>query len=272
MVREMTASKPRPSRRADTVTSPDGIAIRFDITGAGDRAIVFVHGWSCDRTYWRHQVDAFADVSRVVTIDLAGHGESGDGRPSWTMPAFGSDVVAALDQLGLRDTVLVGHSMGGDVIVEAALTLRDRVAGLVWVDTYSRLTEPLTEAELEAFARPFGDDFVRATRSLVGDMFPASTPRDLIEAIADDMSSAPPHIALDALRHAVANEGPVMAALPRIKVPVVAINPDYRPTDAESLRRHRVEVVIATGVGHFPMIEDPEQFNRLLGEVITTRM
>ena len=188
------------------------------------------------------------------------------------MPAFGLDVIAVVDQLGLRDAVLVGHSMGGDVIVEAALELGDRVAGLVWVDTYNRLTEPETVAEIDAFAQPFRDDFVRATRSLVGRMFPADTPRDLVEAIADDMASAPPHVALDALRHAVGNEGPVMAALPRIKVPVVAINPDYRPTDAESLRRHGVEVVIATGVGHFLMLEDPGQFNRLLGEVITTRM
>jgi pimeloyl-ACP methyl ester carboxylesterase len=265
-----TPGTSRPS--AHIATSIDGIPIRFDVTGAGKRAIVFVHGWSCDRTYWRHQVDPFADRYRVITIDLAGHGESGDGRAAWTMPAFGSDVVAVVDQLGLRDAVLVGHSMGGDVIVEAALTLGERVAGLVWVDTYSKLTEPETDEEIEAFAQPFRDDFVRATRSLVGGMFPASTPRDLIEAIADDMSSAPPHVALDALRHAVANEGPVMAALPRIKVPVVAINPDYRPTDAESLRAYGVEVVIATGVGHFPMIEDPDQFNRLLGEVITTRM
>jgi pimeloyl-ACP methyl ester carboxylesterase len=269
----MSIGAPGASRpKAQTATSPDGIPIRFEVTGAGKRAIVFVHGWSCDRTYWRHQVGAFADAYRVVSIDLAGHGESGDGRTAWTMPAFGSDVVAVVEQLALPDAVLVGHSMGGDVIAEAALTLGDRVAGLVLVDTYSRLTEPKTGDEIEAFVTPFRSDFVGATRSLVHDMFPATTPRDLIDAIAEDMSSAPPDVALDALRHAIGNDGPIMVALRRITVPVVAINPDYRATDAESLRRHGVETVIATGVGHFLMLEDPEQFNRLLGEAITTRM
>ena len=137
----------------DEAISPDGIRIRFDVDGSGPRAIVFVHGWSCDRTYWAPQMLAFADRFRVVAVDLAGHGESGVGRSSWTMPAFGDDVVAVVEKLGLENVVLVGHSMGGDVIVEAALTLGDRGAGLVWVDTYSRLTAPLTEEELEAFAR-----------------------------------------------------------------------------------------------------------------------
>jgi pimeloyl-ACP methyl ester carboxylesterase len=269
----MSMGTPEPScPDAQTATSPDGIPIRFEVTGGGNRAIVFVHGWSCDRTYWRDQVGAFADAYRVVSIDLAGHGESGDGRPSWTMPAFGSDVVAVMDQLGLEDAVLVGHSMGGDVIVEAALALGDRVAGLVLVDTYRSLTEPKTQDEIEAFVAPFRSDFAGTTRSLVEGMFPATTRRDLIDAIAEDMSSAPPDVALDALRHAIGNDGPIMVALPRVAVPAVAINPDYRPTDAESLRRNGLQTVIATNVGHFLMLEDPEQFNQLLREVITTRM
>jgi pimeloyl-ACP methyl ester carboxylesterase len=51
-------------------------------------------------------------------------------------------------------------------------------------------------------------------------------------------------------------------------VPVVAINPDYRPTDVEALRRHGVRAVVMPGVAHFLMMEDPETFNRLLDEAI----
>jgi pimeloyl-ACP methyl ester carboxylesterase len=252
----------------DRALSRDGIPIAYRASGSGDPAIVFVHGWSCDRTYWRHQVPAFESTYRVVTIDLAGHGESGAGRDSWTVPAFGADVVAVVDALDLRDAVLVGHSMGGDVIVEAALSLGERVAGLVWVDTYHRLTEPETPEAVEAFVRPFREDFVTTARALVRRMFPATSPADLVEAIVADMSSAPPEIAVDALFHAFANEGPVMAALARLAVPVVAINPDYRPTDSASLRRYGVETVIASGVGHFLMLEDAPQFNALLAEVL----
>lgn len=132
------------------------------LRGARERCspLVFVHGWSCDRTYWNGQVGYFADRHQVVAVDLAGHGESGLGRPAWTMPEFGNDVVAVADQLGLSDMVLIGHSMGGDVIVEAALRLGDRVIGLVWVDVYRTLREEADpEDAVEEFLRPFHTDF-----------------------------------------------------------------------------------------------------------------
>lgn len=252
----------------DVAVSADGLAIHYEVHGNRTPALVFVHGWSCDRTYWAGQVDYFAKRHQVVTIDLAGHGDSEAGRESWTMPAFGGDVVAVIERLGLRSTVLIGHSMGGDVIVEAALRLPGRVAGLVWADTYNTLGDPITDDELNAFATPFREDFVTATRALVLDMFVASSDRELVERVVNDMSSAPPDIAVDALEHAVGNSGPILAALSQLTLPVVAINPDDRPTDVEALRRHDVRAVLMPGVGHFLMMEDPETFNRLLEEAI----
>jgi pimeloyl-ACP methyl ester carboxylesterase len=248
--------------------SPDGIEIRYDVAGSGSPAIVFVHGWSCDRTYWREQMTAFAARHRVVAIDLAGHGESGIGRGSWTMPAFGDDTVAVVDALGLGRVVLVGHSMGGDVVTEAALRLGDRVAGVVWVDTYPTLDEVTTAEELDAFAAPFQRDFPGHTRQFVRDMFPPTADPALVERVAEDMASAPPDIALDAAVHAWGNDGPAIAALERLTVPVVQIRPDDGPTDIESLARHGVGTVIVHGAGHFPMLEDPAQFDAVLGEII----
>jgi pimeloyl-ACP methyl ester carboxylesterase len=152
-------------------TSPDGIPLAFEAHGAGTPTLMFVHGWSCDRSYWRGQVRPLGARYQVVTVDLAGHGGSGVGRRVWTMAAFGEDVVAVVEQLGLGEVVLIGHSMGGDVIVEAALRLGDRVVGLVWVDTYSTLGEPDTDDEVEAFVAPFREDFGTATRALVRRLF-----------------------------------------------------------------------------------------------------
>ena len=250
------------------VTSRDGIPLVFEAQGAGAPAVVLVHGWSCDRSYWSGQLRPLAVRYRTVAVELAGHGESGSGRRAWTMPTFGEDVVAVVEHLGLGRVVLVGHSMGGDVIVEAALRLGDRVTGLVWVDVYSTLGEPARDHELEAFAAPFREDFVPATRAFVERMFPPGADPELVERVAADMSSAPPEIALDALRHAVGNEPGVIAGLSQLTVPVVAINAEQEHTDAEALRRHGVETVLLPGVGHFLMMEDPEGFNRLLVDAV----
>ena len=248
--------------------SRDGIPLAFEAHGAGTPTLVFVHGWSCDRSYWRGQVRPLAVRYQVVAVDLAGHGGSGGGRRAWTMAGFGEDVVAVVEQLGLGAVVLIGHSMGGDVIVEAALRLGDRVVGLVWVDTYSTLGEPDTDEELEAFLAPFREDFAGATRALVGRLFTPDADPELVEWVAADMSAAPPEIAIDALGHAVGNEPGILAALGELTPPVVAINPDAWPTDPEALGRHGVKLVLLPGVGHFLMMEDPDRFNRLLGEVV----
>lgn len=254
----------------DVATSRDGIPVAFEAHGTGTPALVFVHGWSCDRRYWRGQLRPLAARYQTVAVDLAGHGASGVGRRAWTMAAFGEDVVAVVERLGLGELVLIGHSMGGDVIVEAALRLGDRVAGLVWVDTYNTLDEPPTDDELEAFVGPFREDFVTATRALVGRFFTPDADAELVEWVASDMSAAPPEIAIDALRQAVGNVRGVLTGLGQLHAPVVAINPDARPTDTESLRRHGVRTVLMSGVGHFLMLGDPDRFNRLLGEAIET--
>lgn len=254
------------------VMSADGVPVRYAVYGGGLPAIVFVHGWSCDRRYWLGQVGHFSDRFTVVTVDLAGHGQSGKGRRKWTMPAFGADVAAVVTGLDLPEVVLVGHSMGGDVIVEVARRLRPRVRGLVWADVYRSLDESSssagTEEETAAFIAPFEADFGAATRAFVRRIAGADTDPDLVDRIADDMATAPPHIALDAMRYAVTNEQAAIAGLRQAAVPAVAINPGSPPTDIESLARHGIATAVLPAVGHFLMLQDPAGFNQLLDKVI----
>ncbi len=252
----------------DVAYSSDGIPVSYEAHGSGEPALVFVHGWSCDRRYWRRQVEHFAGQHRVVAVDLAGHGESGGGRPAWTMPAFGDDVVAVTEWLQLRKTVLIGHSMGGDVVVEAGLRLPDRAIGLVWVDTYSSLGAPRDPDEIARFMAPFREDFAATTREFVRGMFVPGSDARVVEWVAAGMSAAPPEIAVDALEHAISNDRAMPALLRELRMPVWAINPDHRPTDIDGLRRHGVNAVLMAGVGHFLMLEDPDGFNRVLGEVV----
>jgi pimeloyl-ACP methyl ester carboxylesterase len=248
--------------------SSDGVPVTYEVLGSGAPALVFVHGWSCDRSYWRHQLSHFSRSHVVVAVDLAGHGASGPGRADWTIAAFGRDVVAVAEQLGLGQVVLIGHSMGGDVIVEAAPRLAGPVLGLVWADVYNTLEKPLTDAEIEEFATPFREDFVATTRAFVIGMFVPGSDRELVEWVAADMSSAAPEIALGCLHHSASNGRAIGGALQGLTAPVVAINPDYRPTNVESLQRHGVETVLMPGVGHFEMMEDADTFNLLLARAI----
>jgi pimeloyl-ACP methyl ester carboxylesterase len=221
-------------------------------------------------SYWKGQLQPFSREFKVVAVDLAGHGESGLGRAAWTMAAFGGDVATVVEKLGLERVILIGHSMGGDVIVEAARRLPGRVAGLIWVDTYKQLATSRTPDERQAFMAPFRANFVEATRDLARGMFSRGADRSLVERVAADMAAAPPAVALAAMESAIGFDREVVPALHELKLPVVAINPLEPSTHIESMKRHGVRMVFMPRVGHFLMMEDPERFNPLLRTAIDT--
>ena len=254
--------------KAEMVTSADGTRIAYEILGKGSPALVFVHGWSCNRTYWAGQLEPFSRQFKVIAVDLAGHGESGLGRKAWTMESFGDDVAAVVNTLRLERTILIGHSMGGDVIAEAARRLRGRVAALVWLDTYKQLGPGRTPEEVQAFVAKFRTNFVDTTRAFVRGMFLPNSDPSLVERVAMGMSAAPPTVAVGALESAFSYSREMPRSLKELNLRVVAINPDNTPTDVASMQPYGVEVMFMPGVGHFLMMEDPERFNGILRKAI----
>ena len=254
--------------------SRDGVEIAYAThgTGAGANgpAVVLVHGWGGNRGYWANQVDFLAGRHRVIAVDLGGHGESGLGRADWNLPAFGDDVVAVVDDVGAQTVVLVGHSMGGDAIVHAARRLGDRVAGLVWVDVVRSLgnESESTPEEIDAFLAPFRDDFEAAVQRFVRNLLPEDADDQLADRIAADMAATAREVTLGSLRYARNRQPALLAALEHIAAPIVAINPGTGPTDVDSMRHHGVEPVVLENVGHFPMLEDPDQFNPVLAAAL----
>lgn len=252
----------------DSVVSEDSVTIYYDVRGEGDKSLVFVHGWSCDRSYWQEQADEFAKTYRVVTVDLGGHGQSGLGRDDWTIPAFGADVAAVVDKLQLNSVILIGHSMGGPTIIEAARRIGDRVVALVGVDTYQDFEHTYTEQEIDGFLTPFQADFVTSTDQLVRSMFPESADSMLVDRVAGDMSSAPTDVAISAIGNLLKWDD--IEALGVVRVPIRSINSDLWPTNIEgnSNVAESFGIELMPGTSHFLHMEDPDSFNMLLHKTL----
>lgn len=255
---------------ADSKTkSKDGTDIAYSVYGKGEPAIVFIHGWSCDQSYWKNQIDPLSKNFTVVTLDLAGHGNSGLERKNYTMDLFGEDVAAVVSSLKLNKVILVAHSMGGSVAVYAANKLKGKVLGIVGVDTFQSLGEEFPAEQREAFLKPFKDNFTATAKWFVGSMFPKSADSLLVKSIADDMSSAPSEVALSAMENMFADNG--REQLKQLEVPIVSINCDIWPISLENNRKlvKSFDIKMMNGYGHFLMLEDSEKFNKLLSEAIT---
>ncbi len=252
----------------DIAISADGVPIHYKVVGDGTIALVFVHGWSCDRSYWEGQVSYFAQQYKVVTIDLAGHGDSGLNRKAWTMAAFGEDVVAVANKLGLEQAVLIGHSMGGPVIIEAARRMLDQVVGIVAVDAFRDVEQTRTEEQNAVITAPFRANFADATRRLVRDMFLPDSDTKLVERVVKNMSAAIPEVGIGATQALLSNDRNLREGFQEMKAPMVAINSDYNPNNIEGAKRYGIEVLLMSGVGHFLMMEDAETFNRILDAAV----
>ncbi|MBD3216836.1 MAG: alpha/beta fold hydrolase [candidate division Zixibacteria bacterium] len=265
---KQTASQPGTENAAAGARSADGVKIHYTNYGSADRALVLVHGWSCDESYWDKQVEGFKDDYRIVTIDLAGHGESGIEREDWTIQAYGRDVAAVVNHLDLSEVILIGHSMGGPVCIEAARNLPQKTAALIGVDTYQDLTRKMTEQQVDMFMAPFRQNFALQVKNFVKLMFPEHGDTVLATWVADDMAEADPLIAMSSMRNLFLYD--TEKALKEMRKPIRAINTDMFPTNLQGNQEvtESFELKIMPGQGHFLHMENPEEFNKLLAETI----
>jgi sigma-B regulation protein RsbQ len=255
--------------KSEVVNATDGVPIRYSVQGKGEPALVFIHCWSCNRSFWDNQVAAFSKTNRVVTIDLPGHGESGQGRKNWSVESYGDDVKAVVTKLDLKRVVLVGSSMGGSIALEATKRMPDRVVAIVPVDTLQNVEEKVAPEQLDAVFKQLQADFKTATTNLLNQFFfSPTTPASVKERVINEAVSRQPDVALPILKAIFSYDA--AAALREVKVPIRAINADRVPTNVEVNRKYapQFDAVIIKGTGHYPMLEDPARFNQMLAEIL----
>jgi sigma-B regulation protein RsbQ len=107
------------------------------VTGSGPATIVFVHGFGCDQTMWRHLVPAFAARYRVVLYDLTGSGRSDweayDRAKYASLQGHVADLLDVLDACAAGPTVVVGHSVGASIALLATVAAPERFLAQVLV-------------------------------------------------------------------------------------------------------------------------------------------
>ena len=262
------------SLRHDVALSFDAERIAYDVVGKGNTALMFIHGWSCDGRYWQNQIPVFSKEYLVINIDLAGHGHSSFNRSEFSMLSFAKDVKAIVDKENINRAILIGHSMGGGVIAEAARLMPEKVVGIVGVDTLQNVAERTPQSVIDEMIKPFEADFTSAAQNFVSVMFPQGTDEQLVNWVKEDMSSAPKAIALSAFRNYLGQyaDGEAVTVFQNISIPVISINARLWPTAAEENRKHihNYQLFYIEKTGHFPMLEKPEEFNMLLKKALNS--
>ena len=134
----------------------------------------------------------------MVTIDLPGHGESGQGRKNWSIESYGDDVKTVVTKLDLKRVVLVGSSMGGPIALEATRRMPDRVVAIVPVDTLQNVEQKLHRSKLDGVFKQMQADFKGATANLLNQFFfSPTTPAAVKERVINETISRQPETCSD---------------------------------------------------------------------------
>jgi pimeloyl-ACP methyl ester carboxylesterase len=243
----------------------DGTKLCFVETGSGSPPLIFVHGWTCNHTYFAPQHEHFAKKHRVLSVDLRGHGESDKPQAPYPLSMLADDLAWLMRELRVEHPVVVGHSMGGMVALELAAQHPDLCRAIVTCD--SPIVTPQALASVigglsEQFRTP---NWRPAHRSFISDgLFIATDDPKRKERIINEMTSAPEHVIKGCWDGLIAAD--MAAAAARCKVPFLCIAAAAPLSDFTKLRELCPHVVTGqtVGAGHFHQLEVPEQVNGMI--------
>jgi pimeloyl-ACP methyl ester carboxylesterase len=242
----------------------DGRSIHYTNYGTGAEAVVLVHGWTCDESFWKYQTPALRKRYRVITIDLPGHGRSqAPPEIAMTMDHFAHAVNAVLAEAGVARAVLVGHSMGTPVIRQFARIYPGKTRALVLMD--GTIFEPAQAAARQGRGAIYrGEAGLEARRRAVRSYFGAATTPVLREHIERVMTAASETTAVGAINGMLSLD--VWRDERPVEVPVLGVYAGGNAVAADYLRRlfPQLEFHKVPGAGHFLMMEKPREVNALL--------
>jgi pimeloyl-ACP methyl ester carboxylesterase len=272
-VSSSAASAPASSAPVATRFAPsaDGVSVAWHQYGHGDPAVVLIHGWAASSAIWRAQLAALSSRYTVVTVDLAGQGESGSHREVWSLSNYAQDVAAVVAMLPKAHIILVGDGLGGPVVLEAAPRIGARVTGIIGVETFRTLGQPAPPpSQIDQALQPFRSDFAGTVRRYVaGTLFHAQADPNIVRSVADLMAQSAPERGLASLNEL--NKLDYGSILPAVKARLVVIDSDLGGAVDEA-RLHRVapqlRLVSLPGDDSFPMLDDAPRFNSALLQAI----
>jgi pimeloyl-ACP methyl ester carboxylesterase len=256
--------------------------IHHVVTGDGQPPIVFVHGFACAHTDWDAQVAHLSPRLRTVAVDLRGHGKSPGTAAECSIERYGADVAEVMRALKLSGAVIVGHSLGCRVAIEAALQAPAQTAAVILIDgsQFSAVMEPVL---MERFAT--ADGYTTITNALFKDMFTGKSDKTVVSAVVARALRLPRSIGermlTDLLRYDVGRLESSLAALP---VPVMALQTTFsnEKRDRVTMRIGQttpyldmvranipgVRVEIIEDTGHFPQLDESARTNALIADFI----
>jgi pimeloyl-ACP methyl ester carboxylesterase len=222
--------------------------------------------------HFAHQIEHFASTHRVIAPDLPGCGKSDAPQREYSIGAFADDIAWLCDELGVAKPVLVGHSMGGAIVLEVAAQAPDLPSAVVLLDTAVIWAPFVREPQAQLLNALRAEHYAQAFRGFAENaMFRPTDDPGLKTRVLDDMASLPQDVLASSLASYFEWTGESAAS--RVTAPTLLITAgDGPPSDVARFREllPTLELGRATGAGHFLQLLVPDQVNAMIDGFLAT--
>jgi pimeloyl-ACP methyl ester carboxylesterase len=245
----------------------DGATLAVEQVGAGTSGLVYIPGWCCSRRDFLPVAQEMAGRASLM-IDLPGQGESTSERRHWSMAQFGTAIADVVRRRRWDNVVLIGHSLGGAVAIEAAIALGSTALQVICLDAlvYESFYAKQTEAFILDTLRPIEEDFAGFMQSLVHALF-VDKDSALIDTVARTMAAAPVREALESQRTLLEWDRDEVITRCPVPIDVLAARAFLDPAVVDRLRP-AVRVTPLDLGGHFFLLEEPLETARAIEKLL----
>ncbi|MBF0482111.1 MAG: alpha/beta hydrolase [Desulfovibrionaceae bacterium] len=243
------------------------VRLHYRLAGRG-RALVFIHGNSCDQDFFAPQAACFAATHTVLSLDLRGHGQSD--KPVWdyTVHGLAEDVAWLCGELGVARAALIGHSLGGAVAVQAACRHPGLAACVAALDS-ALIPGPGRPSRLTALLGGLsGPDYLKAARRYFESAFEPDDDPAVKEDILRRICLTPRHVMVSLFEHSGRFDW--QTALASLEAPLLYLMAKRQRGDLGRLAELVPGLTIGqtVGSGHFMTLLVPEQVNAMLARFL----
>ena len=239
----------------------------------GKTTLLFLHGAFINKGYWENQLNFFDQKFRVVAVDIAGHGKSTHSRTKLTCQNFGKDISEFIEALSLKNVIIIGHSFGSDVMLETVNQNSSQIVGLIEVDHMKNVGVEMPKETVQFLVQSLNTNFIATSEQIARQaLITDRTNYQLIERLLNDYKIMNKEIGISLLEssfHYASRETELLKVLTQ-KLYLIHVN--YSPTNEDCLRKYlgnNYELHTITGTCHYPMIENPSEFNIVLETIIS---
>jgi pimeloyl-ACP methyl ester carboxylesterase len=249
----------------------EGTKLFYELSGTGEHAFIFLHGIGLNHQFFSSEINFFNEKSRVLSVDLRGHGQSDKPNQGYTPEEYAQDLAFLCEQTKIKKAIVVGHSLGGSIALELSFQFPALVSAVILLDANVTIS-PERLSFLSGMLEKLKSQFQPTIEKLISDQKFCSPAQ--IDFLKKSFFATPQHVWVSCMEELIHwNQRKAQTCLRDYSFPLLYIEGGKIASNLtrfdEACQPSTVVRGRVVGAGHFFPLEVPDQVISMIDRFIS---